>query len=325
MALTPCFWLDTPNGRVMIGAWAVLVGRSPDCNIVLEGAEFSRHHLLVRLGQSGAELLPLGRQPVRVNGAECRGLTVLAAGDRIEVGEWAFRVGQGQVEDGTGTGAPAWFLERRAGVLQLVTGPVFRVGGGGADDLIVASWEPTVFSLTPNAKAMTLTALRPGVSCGRFLAVDEDVALQDGACISYGGEAFVLRAKPTHASAETLRAEVPRFAVVVLLEFMPRGGQLTVEIGGRLVTTLLSERRCDLVACLLQPPPPYHPGDFIPEELLCDRVWPGEQNGRTELNSLLYRLRQSLADEGIDPAPLLERRGGGLRFRLAPRARVVVR
>ena len=78
------------------------------------------------------------------------------------------------------------------------------------------------------------------------------------------------------------------------------------------------------MACLLQPPPPFNPGDFIPEEILCRHVWPGEKNGRTELNSLLYRLRQALTEEGIDPAPLFERRGGGLRFCLAPDASVVV-
>lgn len=326
MVLTKGYWLDTPDGRVMIGPWAVLIGRSPDCNIVLEGAEFSRHHLLVRLGHAGAELLPLGRQPVQVNGAECRGLTSLREGDRIGVGSWTFRLGEGEVESGASPAADtAWFLEGRTGLLHLVVGPRFCVGGSATDDLILESWEPTVLSLDLGAGPPVLTALRPGVTCGHALAEGERVTLAPDARIAYLTEVMTVRARQAQAGVETNHAETPRFAVVVLLEFMPRGGQLTIEIGARLHTTTLSDRRCDLVACLLQPPTPLRPGDFVPEELLCARVWPGEKHGRTELNSLLYRLRQSLGEEGIDPAPLFERRGGGLRFCLAPRARVVVR
>lgn len=323
--LTRCYWLEGPDGRVMIGAWAVLIGRSPECNIVLEGAEYSRHHLLVRRGRASVELLPLGRQPVRVNGAECRTLTALRAGDRIDVGRWSFRLCEGEVESDPPASRLAWLIERQSGLLHPITAPVFRVGGGAGDDLIVDAWEPAVLSLDLRADAPVLTALRPGVACERALAVGERVTLTDGARITHRDEALTVRAKPAQASDETQYAKPPRHAVVVLLEFLPRGGQLTIEIGGSLQTTQLSERRSDLVACLLQPPAPYQAGEFIPEDVLCARVWPGEKNGRTELNSLLYRLRQSLADEGIDPAPLFERRAGGLRFCLAPRARVIVR
>ena len=323
--MTKCYWLDAPDGRVMIGAWAVLIGRSPDCNIVLEGTEFSRHHLLVRIGSAGAELLPLGRQPVQVNGAECCRLTLLRAGDRIEVGQWTFRLGEGELTDAPRATERAWFLERQPGLLHLMTGLRFRVGGGADDDLIVEGWEPAVLTIAQHTGAPVLEALRPGVWCGRPLAPGEHVALAEGACITWRGEALTLRSKEPQAGIETEHAERPLYAVLVLLEFMPRGGQLTIEIGGRLHTTQLSERRCDMVACLLQPPVPYRAGEFIPEDVICARVWPGEKSGRTELNSLLYRLRQSLADEGIDPGPLFERRGGGLRFCLAPRARVIVR
>lgn len=323
--LTKSYWLDTTDGRVVIGAWAVLIGRSPDCNIVLEAADISRHHALVRLGHAGAELMSLGRQPVRVNGVECRGLTPLRAGDRIDVGAWSFGVGEAPITGVSRANEPAWFVERRPGMLHLLTGPLFRVGGGDDDDLIVESWEPSVLSFDLRAGPPVLTALRPGVGCGRALAPGERVPVTDGARITWRDEALAVRAKPASLGVETARTKPPRFAVVVLLEFMPRGGQLTIEIGGELHTTQLSDRRCDLVACLLQPPAPHRAGEFIPEDVLCGRIWPGEENGRTELNTLLYRLRQNLSNEGIDPAPLFERRGGGLRFCLAPRARVVVR
>lgn len=309
----------------MIGAWAVLMGRSPDCNIVLEGEELSRHHLLVRLGREGPELLPLGRRPVRVNGAECRALTPLRVNDQIEVGRWSFRVGGGELDEPAGGGETAWLLQGRSGLLHFIAGPRFRVGGAPDDDLILDGWEPGVFVVHQGAGAPTLEALRPVVADGRALEAGERVALTDGARVAWRDDVLTVRARPAHAGPETKQAQAPTHAVVVLLEFLPRGGQLTIEIGGELYTTQLSERRCDMVACLLQPPAPYRPGEFIPEDMICARVWPGENNSRTELNSLLYRLRQSLADEGIDPAPLFERRGGGLRFCLAPRARVIVR
>ena len=309
----------------MIGAWSVLIGRSADCNIILEQPEISRHHLLVRLGDAGVEMLPLGREVVLLNGAECRGLTAVRGGDVIGVSRWSFRVGEEDIGYAPRSRGTAWCLERQSGLLRLVTGPTFRVGGDASDDLIVEGWEPTVLHLTQHHRAPVLTARRPGVWCGRDLEVGEEVELSSDALITYRAESLYVREKQSSATAATHTAVRPKHAVVVVLEFMPRGGKLTIEIGGKLHATLLSERRCDLVACLLQPPSPLQAGDFVPEETLCARVWPGEKGGRVELNSLLYRLRQGLAEEGIDPGPLFERQGGGLRFCLAPRARVVVR
>ena len=319
------YWLDAPNGRVTLGPTAVLIGRSPDCNFILDQPDVSRHHVLVRVGHLGPEVLPLGRLPVRLNGVECSALTPLRAGDVLDVRGWRFRVGEATAADAARAHETAWCLERQSGLLLLVTGPTFVVGGGETDDLIVEGWEPAVLSIAPHPGVPVLTALREGVRCGHVLAAGEEVALADDACITYRAEVLRVRARRADAEASTVQSERARRADVVVLEFLPRGGQMTLEIGGRLRTTLLSERRCDLVACLLQPPPPFAPGDFIPEDTLCARIWPGENSGRTELNSLLYRLRQSLAEEGIDPAPLFERLGGGLRFCLAPGARVVVR
>lgn len=310
----------------MIGATKVLLGRSPDCTLVLEGPQISRYHLVVRLGDEGAEMLPLGREPVRVNGVERRSLTTLRAGDAIDVCGWTFRVGEGETEAEAPGGKVAWFLERQTGLLHFVVGSAYRVGGDLKDDLIFVGWDPSVFSLDVLAGVPVLTALRPDVWCGHSLEVGARVTLADGARVTYRAESLTVRAKQAHAGAETRpSSDAVKFAVRVELEFRPRGGKLTVEIGGRVHTTQLSDRRCDLVACLLQPPAPFVAGEFIPEDVLCARVWPGEQNGRTELKSLLYRLRQALTEEGLDPAPLFERRGGGLCFCLAPGATVTVR
>ncbi|MBK6529222.1 MAG: FHA domain-containing protein [Deltaproteobacteria bacterium] len=110
--VTKCYWLDAPHGRVMISASKVLIGRSPDCTIVLEGPQISRYHVLLRLGGEGAELLPLGREPVLVNNVERRALTTLRGGDVIDVCGWTFRVGEAETEAEPEGAKTAWFLER---------------------------------------------------------------------------------------------------------------------------------------------------------------------------------------------------------------------
>lgn len=318
------YWLEGSSGRLAIGAWAVLIGRNPDCNFVIDSAEVSRHHALVRVGAAGPELLPLGRHPVRVNGADRSTLTPLRDGDRIDVGPWEFTIIE-HVSVVEQHDERAWFIERSPGLMNKISGAVFRVGGGDDDDLVIPSWEPGVLEVRSRGEACLLRALRPGVRCERDLTPGEETVINELAQVFYGSDELTLRARTLKALDETCREERPRFAVLVLLEFQPRGGQLSVEIGGRLVTSHLSDRRCDLVACLLRPPPPYVAGEFIPEEVICQRVWPGEPSGRVEVNTLLYRLRQALIEDGIDPTPLFERRAGGLRFCLAPLARVVVR
>lgn len=318
------YWLDTPDGRMPLGASAVLIGRSTDCNLIVDQPDVSRHHALVRVGEAGAELLPLGRLPVVVNGVERRELTPLRAGDCIDVRGWVFKLGESDERSSAPARGTVWCLERRSGLLHLVTGPTFRVGGGRGDDLVVAGWEPSVLSVSLTPEGASLRALRPGVSAGRALDVGEAVELHDGDVVAHRAERFVVRAKGFNAEALTAPSSHERRDTVVL-EFLPRGGRLTLDIAGRVATVLLSERRCDLVACLLKPPPPLVAGDCVPEDALCARVWPGEDHGGAELNSLLYRLRQTLADEGVDAAPLFERVGGGLRICLAPDTRVVVR
>ena len=110
--------------------------------------------------------------------------------------------------------------------------------------------------------------------------------------------------------------------VTQAIEFLPRGGRLHATIGGHLVTVYLSEKRCDLIAALLRPPTPLVAGEFIPDDVLLPRLWPGRTMTRVDLNTLVHRTRQDLAPLGIDPGELLARApgGGATRFTLAPGA-----
>ena len=91
-------------------------------------------------------------------------------------------------------------------------------------------------------------------------------------------------------------------------------------------TVYLPERRCDLVATLLQPPPPFAPGEFVSDEVILPRIWPGRSMTRVDLNVLIHRARHDLVRAELDGAALLDRAEGGnaTRFRIARGARISV-
>jgi hypothetical protein len=64
-----------------------VIGRSRDCDVVLEDTGVSRHHAELRPGAEGWTLSDLGStNGVRVNGRSIRAIHLLRAGDRIELG-----------------------------------------------------------------------------------------------------------------------------------------------------------------------------------------------------------------------------------------------
>ena len=72
-----------PSRRV--GPGGVLIGRQSDCDIVVADPSVSRRHALVRLTGSGAEVVPLGRSPVDVNGAPTDRPRSLVDGDELRL------------------------------------------------------------------------------------------------------------------------------------------------------------------------------------------------------------------------------------------------
>jgi predicted component of type VI protein secretion system len=85
------------NGRrLLVPPAGGTIGRSRDCDIVLEDSGISRHHAEIRPGPDGWTLDDLGStNGVRVNGRRVSGSRALAAGDRLELGstEIVFEVG----------------------------------------------------------------------------------------------------------------------------------------------------------------------------------------------------------------------------------------
>ncbi len=112
----------------------------------------------------------------------------------------------------------------------------------------------------------------------------------------------------------------------VRLQFLPVGGRLFLSILGHELSIYLSERRCALLAVLLQPPGESDPGDYIPDEEVFPRVWGKGQGDRNTLDVLLSRVRKEFEAVGLDGFRYLERMpgGGATRFRVGPATRISV-
>ena len=85
--------LVTGEGRrIELGAEPVVIGRNPDCDLVLNDAEVSRHHAEIRREEGAFLVVDLGSlNGTKVNGAGVAGPTQLEDGDQITIGGHALR------------------------------------------------------------------------------------------------------------------------------------------------------------------------------------------------------------------------------------------
>jgi hypothetical protein len=123
-----------------VGPAGLTIGRQPDCDLVTDDPVASRRHALVRLTITGAEVVPLGKGPVEVNGVATTAITALADGDRVAVPGLALAV---QVKVARPDAAAAGFqlVRARGGSFGLSHSP-FVVGGGAGDDLVSSAGRP---------------------------------------------------------------------------------------------------------------------------------------------------------------------------------------
>jgi hypothetical protein len=83
----PRVLLAVGSRRLLIPPAGGVIGRSRDCEIVLEDAGISRHHAELRPHADGWTIEDLGStNGVRINGREIRGARPLTPGDRLELG-----------------------------------------------------------------------------------------------------------------------------------------------------------------------------------------------------------------------------------------------
>jgi Protein of unknown function (DUF3662)/FHA domain len=87
LAPAPRALLAVGGRRLLVPPGGGTIGRSRDCDVVLEDAGISRRHAEIRPGRDGWTVEDLGStNGVLLNGAEIRGPQPLHPGDRVELG-----------------------------------------------------------------------------------------------------------------------------------------------------------------------------------------------------------------------------------------------
>ena len=317
---------DGPSRRV--GSSGVLIGRQKDCDIVTLDPSVSRRHALVRITAEGAEVVPLGREPIAINGKPSDKPHLLADGDVLGLPGLTLAV---QIEaQPAPTDAPGGYvLERARGGSFGVAHTPFVIGGGATDDLIVKKWPEALLQLHI-AQGELFVELRAGTAEHNGEALEPGVlepltVADELTCL---GETFTIhhaRGRDAATTAVSSRSDLP---VRAEIELLPRGGRIvfTLATGERAV--YLSDRRFDLMMALLKPPEGYAAGEFIPDDTVRTIVWPRNPGvSRPEINMLISRCRKDLVDAGLAGPRLIERApgGGGTRITLSPTAIVVVK
>jgi hypothetical protein len=328
MSTRTSWWIHHPDGiRRRLSAGGILVGREHDCDIVLRDPSASRRQVLIYLDPDGPRVVPLGRGQTRMHGAVIDTPAALLPGDRIELPGLELCVAAEEEE--VPETSSAWLLEAGVGGLFGVGPYGCVVGGGATDDLAIAGCPSAALSFRVAQNKLVLETGAAAIVDGVSVEAGTIQPLRAGSRVKIGdAEIRVLLgggdgSNTTAASAGTISDE-DQLPHAVELKFLPRGGRLTVFIGAHNYSVYLTDRRCDLIACLLQPPEPYAGGDFIPDEVLVARVWPRQRSTVANLSVLLHRVRKDLLAAEIDGSTLLARPtgGGAARFAVRPGAEI---
>lgn len=308
-----------------VGPNGLLIGRKQDCDIVSEDPSVSRRHALVRLTADGAEIVPLGRGPVEVNGKSHDKAVALSDGDGLGVPGLLLSV-RIDAQRPDRAMSCAWRIERaRGGSFGIVHSP-FVIGGGDSDDLIVKRWPAQALRLH---MAQGELYLEPGVVKVTRNAIELPAGAMEqvfaGDTVEFRRESFVIR--QTVRDATTVVASLADLPSRVLIEMLPRGGRVVFATAAGDRAVFLADRRLDLVIALLRPPDGFTAGEFIPDDVVRSIVWPRNPAvTRPEINVLISRCRRDLVEAGLAGSRLIERApgGGGTRLALAPGALVTV-
>lgn len=318
--------LAVPGGPAKrVGPNGALIGRQKDCEILALDPSVSRRHALVRLTSNGAEVVPLGRAPVEVNGKPHTRVAVLRDGDEIVVPGLRLQVQISAAKPEVDV-SHAWRLERaRGGSFGIVHSP-FVIGGDDSDDLIVKRWPAHALVLhVAQGELFVEVASGKATRNGAEIASEILEPLTAGDELEYRKEKLVVRHTDAH-DRTTMIGELWGPSRVTV-EILPRGGRIVFEMADGAHSVFLHDRRLDLVMALARPPEAYQSGDFIPDDVVASIVWPRNPGvSRTEINVLIARCRKDLVEAGLAGPRLLQRApgGGATRLALAPNAEVVV-
>jgi len=98
--------LDTPTGVIELPPGRYVIGRSPDCDVVIASGRASRQHARVVVDDVGAVIEDLGTSNgTFINGGPIRGKRALADADFVVIGDIALEVAMTPVSEGA-AGSP---------------------------------------------------------------------------------------------------------------------------------------------------------------------------------------------------------------------------
>ncbi len=318
-------WLECENGLQIRVQDLLVIGREVDCDLVLANPRISKKHALIRTVGQTPELLCLGRNPTRVNGNRIDGAVRLRNGDVLEVVDTTFTV---WVEDAPDQVPVAWMLELPTRALVGLLHSPFLVGGGHRDHLRLPDLPPGALCFLQAQEALVL---EPGIDlkvAGEPVEASDLQNLGNSDVIEVQDQVYRVYAQRPGSEQTTLwSGDAPPLPVAMRLEFLRSGGRLSITFAEGTMQVHLSEQRSDFVALLLKPPGDYVPGDFIPDEVVLPKLWPGSPTkDRTDINVLLFRIRRDLLRVGINPFRVIERLkgGGATRMRIVPSAVVEI-
>lgn len=308
-----------------VGASGALIGRQQDCDIVATDPSISRRHALVRLTNDGAEIVPLGRAPVEVNGKAQTRVTALSDGDSITMPGLTLEV-EITARRPVAERVPPFQLERaRGGRFGIVHSPFFA-GGDDTDDLIISRWPARALAFHL-AQGELFVEVKSGKATRNGAEIPAGVLepLEPGDELVFRKETFAVR--QTEANAGTTMMGGIWGPTRVKIEILPRGGRVVFTMADGEHSVFLHDRRLDLLMALVKPPGDYVAGDYIPDDVVAPIVWPRQDApSRTEINVLIARCRKDLIEAGLAGPRLLQRApgGGATRIALAPNAEVEV-
>ncbi len=315
-------WLVASDGtRRRIGSQPLLLGRGLGCDVVVDHEEVSNRPALLRPTADGVEVEALGHNDTLLYGFPIRNPKKIRSGDRLEIPGSEFEL---QLERATVPRSLTMWFVRRGSLLHRVPGRPLSVGGGEGDDIQIAGWPPSLLELHAVGGNLLAEAAEVGVhAAGDELPVDVLVPLRSDTSVTFGAQAFAVVAQFVGFDQPTAGERKKLGLNTVKLEFLPNGAQLTLTVDGKPLTRVLSELRARLLSTLLQPSGEYEPGDFVPDELVLPQIWPRKPERtrtRTDLNTLVHRVRKDLLKIGVDPTSVIERAatGGATRFKLEP-------
>lgn len=315
------YWLSTADGaRVSVSSGGVLLGRAPNCDIVLTDERASRKHALVHVTGGEARVVRLGKGRTEVGGASVESERTLAKDDVIAVPGLEVTVHY-EEEPTTPVATDEWVLRKIDGGVFGVSMSPYTVGGGD-DALRFDGWPARALTFWRTGDRVSVETAVDTVIDGKPIAAGHLGACESGTRIEVEGEAFQIIAfggALASTAADDHEDGGPR---VVRLEFLPRGARLYVDDAA----AYLPERRAELMSLLLRPPEPYAVGDLVPDDLVLERLWPRQTKTTNDIHVLVHRTKKSLVGAGIDATGLIERepRAGGTRFVVAKNASVTV-